>query len=30
MSEFIKILKRQILQLADQLNLSNLQGLVGQ
>ena len=30
MSEFIKILKRQILQVADQLNLSNLQGLVGQ
>ena len=30
MSEFIKILKRQILQIADQLNLSNLQGLVGQ
>ena len=30
MSEFIKILKRQILQVPDQLNLSNLQGLVGQ
>ena len=30
MSEFIKILKKQILQVLDQLNPSNLQGLVGQ